>query len=68
MRSEQFAQIQPGSLLQEFGFRRMRGIVTEGDQHRAGQVDYLSVQLEHSGGSLDLGFKSVRGRSEPAGQ
>jgi hypothetical protein len=36
MSSEQFTQIQPGSLFQEFCLGRMRSVVIEGNKHRTG--------------------------------
>jgi len=57
--SEQFTQIQTRGLFQEFGFGRMRGVVVEGDEHRAGEVDDLSIEFENFGGSLDLGLETM---------
>lgn len=62
---EQFTKVQPGSLLQELGLGGVGSVVTEGDEHSTGQVDDLGIEFEDFGGSLNLGFETMRGGSEP---
>jgi hypothetical protein len=65
MRSQEFLKVETSGLLQELSLAGMGGVVVERDQDEAGQGDDLAGEFEDPGGSLDLSFEPVSGRTEP---
>lgn len=65
MRREEFAEIETRCLFQKPRLGRVGRVVAEGDEHCAGKVDHLSVNLKDFCGSLDLGLKPMRRGAEP---
>lgn len=68
MRGQKLLQVETSGLLQEFRLAGVSGVVVERDQDETGQGDDLAGEFEDTSGSLDLGLKPVRGRTEPARQ